>query len=100
MVPGETRVSGNTAEVGAEPLQNRGCLFEIGRSLAGALQPSGRELVKLQNRGDGILDHFAINAPDLEKCVAEALKKTWHSTVPRRRELSITVPWEPAEWRE
>lgn len=41
-----------------------------------------RELVELQNRGDETLYHFAIKTPDLEKCVAEALQKTWHCPVP------------------
>jgi catechol 2,3-dioxygenase-like lactoylglutathione lyase family enzyme len=67
------------------PYKTEAAFLRLGDLWLELLQPSGRELVKLQNRGDGILDHFAINAPDLEKCVAEALKKNmaFHSSTPQ-----------------
>lgn len=38
-------------------------------------QPSGRERVEVAKRRDGILDHFAIDAPDFECCVEKVFSK-------------------------
>ncbi|MDY3920049.1 MAG: VOC family protein [Candidatus Limivivens sp.] len=47
-------------------------------------QPSGRAREEIRKRSAGFWDHYAIAAPDLEECVAEAQKKgmVFHSSTP------------------
>lgn len=49
--------------------------LQLGDLVLELFQPSGSELAEVAKRKDGILDHYAIDTPDLEKCVELALKK-------------------------
>lgn len=48
---------------------------KLGDLLIELYQPSGRDLEQIRTRGDGILDHFAIDAPDLDTIAGILLAK-------------------------
>lgn len=57
------------------PYKTEAAFIELGDLLIELYQPSGREREELRQRGAGILDHFAIDAPNFEECVFTAYQK-------------------------
>lgn len=59
-------------------------ILVLGDIMLQIYQPSGRERLEVAKRRDGILDHFAIEAPDIEECARAALEKGMqvHSSTP------------------
>lgn len=49
--------------------------LQLGDLVLELFQPSGSELAEVSERKDGILDHYAIDVPDLERCVNDAVDK-------------------------
>lgn len=57
------------------PNKIEAAFMQLGDLVLELYQLSGRELQEISQRKDGIIDHYAIDAPDFDNCVAAAYQK-------------------------